>query len=214
MTTGGFMLNPEEKNRILNAYQSEKAYPLGSFYFVRVFNEISIFPYFLWLVIPVVSITLCTSNTIFFNDEINLRMSHFSINLSGEISNNILLLHDIYFIGIVLLTFFVIAKSKKSSFSEKFLREMKLLSDWFKDNNMPHKDIRFLRKTYMGGFLYIFFITLVLFFVYPDPSYYGLRVKVISNIYIYALVLNFFLFSCLLALSSIIVFYGVKRYVV
>lgn len=208
------MLNHEEKNRILNAYQSENSYPLGNFYFIRVFNEISIFPYFLWLVIPVVSIILCTSNTLFFNDKINLRISNFSTNLSDEIPNNILLLHDTYFIGIVLLTFFTIIKSRKSSFSEKFLREMNLLADWFKDNNMPHKDIRFLRKTYMGSFLYILFITLVLLFVYPDPNYHGLRVKVISDLYIYALVLNFFLFSCLLALSSIIVFYGVRRYVV
>ncbi len=207
------MISPEEKQKILNS--SSKSFPLGSFYYIKVYNKVFPVPYFFWVITPVVAIIITSLNSYLFNHALNLKITAFSTKLAGYVDNNILLVHDIFTLGILLTTIFVVCLIPFELFhKDEFDSDMRKIAKWYRVQDLPHKDRQFLNKMYIGALAYLLAIELVFWIIYPEPSFQSFRMKIASNVYYYLVFISFLYFSCLFALSSIITFYGVKRYVV
>lgn len=207
------MITPEEKQRILNA--SSKTFPVESLYYIKVYNKVFPIPYFFWFISPIMAVIITYLNSHFFNHSLNFRLTAFSKNLEGYVDGNILLVHDIFTLGLLLTALFIVCIIPFEFFHKReFYCDMRKIGKWYVEEDLPHQDIKFLKKTYIASLGYLLAIELVFWFIYPEPSFQSFRMKVASNMNTYILFIGFLYFSCMFALSSIITFYGVRKYVV
>ena len=202
------IINDNDKNKILDIHFND-SYPLGDNYFLKALNPISFLPYFYWWIVPFVAFLVLAYQK-YSNNYINLRLTNFAKNLDGVISSNIIFIHDIYAVMSIFLLILFMVSIKNVDNDEAFKEKMMLLNCWLIKNEHPNSN--FTKKIYVLSFIWILVVQTVFWIFYPSPTIRSIRLIMAENFFTHFLYLNFFLFSYILVLSSLLTTYGVRRY--
>ena len=139
-----------------------------------------------------------------------MRLTNFAKNLDGVISSNIIFIHDIYAVMSIFLLILFMVSIKNVDNDEAFKEKMMLLNCWLIKNEHPNSS--FTKKIYVLSFIWILVVQTVFWIFYPSPTIRSIRLIMAENFFTHFLYLNFFLFSYILVLSSLLTTYGVRRY--